>query len=638
MHLLRRGGLEGVPIDLSRVHVLLNGALRAHGQLRTVDRRAIGLSLEGAFLAVVAGVGEGELLVAHGSTRGGVGHRERALGLRVGVGHRHLSRLILDDGDGLRLRGGQRVPGPEGGVGDLGDGAGRARLDLLGVLRGLPALHHQEARGVVSAAVGEQEGGVAEVAIAGQGLRDREVTVIHGHGVSGVAQCHGRELLVRDGRGAGALAVHHEGRLAPDDTFGSSRGIRGVLVECEDRSNGEDVLEHGLGTDAEGHLEVTTSTLLVEGARGLPVRVGAGLRTAGQVVVDTDLESGVGRHLAGLRSGEELGDLESTESGLHLDVDGEGRGVVHRVGAPQAGSQRGGVVLVPHTGLHLAVAGLRSRLVADDVVATRREGTGHLDEGDVAVEGDIEVEVARAGVLVRSGSVRELDGTGVLALSGAGLQPPLRLVGNVLLSGAELVGEHDGRAGLAVHAQRLAVLLQRRLDLVGAEDQLPGNLVGVDIQVAGPLGDLLRLVGALDVGGNLPAGNGHSSVRTVGLDRQVGQIRGPVSHHQRRPVSTQVLEALGDDLVELTVEGAGDRALSHRALTHLRADAIVVEHHRLGELVLAADLLGQCDLEGVPTLGVGLAGIPAELQLEVVTALDRGLARVLLADGVGGGQ
>ena len=64
----------------------------------------------------------------------------------------------------------------------------------------------------------------------------------------------------------------------------------------------------------------------------------------------------------------------------------------------------------------------------------------------------------------------------------------------------------------------------------------------------------------------------------------------------------------------------------------------MVEHHRLSDLVLAADLLGQCDLEGVPALGLGLAGIPAELQLEVVTALNRGLGRVLLAGGVGGGQ
>ena len=64
----------------------------------------------------------------------------------------------------------------------------------------------------------------------------------------------------------------------------------------------------------------------------------------------------------------------------------------------------------------------------------------------------------------------------------------------------------------------------------------------------------------------------------------------------------------------------------------------MVEHHRLSDLVLTADLLGQSDLEGVPTLGVRLAGIPAELQLEVVTALDRGLVRVLLTVGVGRSQ
>ena len=462
--------------------------------------------------------------------------------------------------------------------------------------------------------------------------------MIHGHGVSGVAQRHGLELLVLNGHSAGALAVHHEGRLTPDDTVGSDRGVGRVLVERQDRSGGEDLLEHGLRTDVEGHVQVTASTVLVEGTRGLPARVGACLRVTGQVVVDTDLEGGIRRHLAGLGSLEELGDLEPTEAGLHLDVNREGRGVVHRVGAPQAGSQRGGVVLVPHTGLNLAVVGVGGRLVADDVVAARREGTGHLDEGDIAIEGDIEVEVSRVGVLVGAGGVRELAGAGTLALGGAGLQPPPALVGDVLLSGAELIGEHDGRAGLAVHGQRLAVLLKGRLDLVRTEDQLPGNLVGVDIQVAGPLGDLLRLVGAFDVWSNLPAGNGHGTLHTVGLDRHPGQLGGPVSHHQRRPASTQVLEALGGHLVELAVESAGDRALSHRALTHLRAGSIVVEHHRLSELVLAADLLGQSDLEGVPTLGVGLAGIPAELQLEVVAALNRGLARVFLASGVGGGQ
>ena len=205
---------------------------------------------------------------------------------------------------------------------------------------------------------------------------------------------------------------------------------------------------------------------------------------------------------------------------------------MHRVGASQAGSQRGGVVLVPHTGLNLAILGVGSRLVADDVVAARREGTGHLDEGDIAIEGDVEVEVSRVGVLVGAGSVRELPGAGTLTLGGAGLQPPPALVGDVLLSGAELIGEHDGRAGLAIHGQRLTVLLESRLDLVRTEDQLPGNLVGVSGQVAGPLGDLLRLVGTFDVRADLAAGNGHGSVDTVGLDRQVGQIRGPVGHHQ----------------------------------------------------------------------------------------------------------
>ena len=205
---------------------------------------------------------------------------------------------------------------------------------------------------------------------------------------------------------------------------------------------------------------------------------------------------------------------------------------MHCVRAPQAGSQRGGVVLVPHTRLNLAVVGVRGRLVADDVVAARREGASHLDEGDIAIEGDVEVEVSRVGVLVGAGGIRELAGAGALALGGAGLQPPPALVGDVLLPGAELIGEHDGRAGLAVHGQRLTVLLESRLDLVRTEDQLPGNLVGVSGQVAGPLGDLLRLVGAFDVWGNLTAGNGHGSIHTVGLDRQVGQIRGPVSHQQ----------------------------------------------------------------------------------------------------------
>ena len=58
------------------------------------------------------------------------------------------------------------------------------------------------------------------------------------------------------------------------------------------------------------------------------------------------------------------------------------------------------------------------------------------------------------------------------------------------------------------------------------------------------------------------------------------------------------------------------------------------DRHRFLEVLPIADLLGQSNLEGVPALGAGIAGIPGELQLEDVTDLDRGVVRILLAVGV----
>ena len=238
--------------------------------------------------------------------------------------------------------------------------------------------------------------------------------------------------------------------------------------------------------------------------------------------MDADLEGGAGRHLAGLSSGEELGDVKPAESGLHLDVNVEGLGVVQRVGVLQTASQRGDLVPVLHTGLNAAIIGGGGRLVVDNVVATRREGSGHLNGGDVAVDGDVEVEVALAGVLVGSGSVRELEVVGLLPLNGTGAQPPPVLVGDVGLAGTELVGECDGRPGLPVHDQRLAVLLEGLLDLGRTEGQLPGHLLGVSGEVVGPLGHRLRLVGVADVLGDLAAGDGHGGLHAVGIDRQCG--------------------------------------------------------------------------------------------------------------------
>ena len=350
--------------------------------------------------------------------------------------------------------------------------------------------------------------------------------------------------------------------------------------------------------------------------------------------MDADLEGGAVRYLAGLGSGEELGDVEPAESRLHLDVNREGCSVVQRVGRLQTASQGGGVVPVPHTGLNFAIGGVRGRLVVDDVVATRREGAGHLDGGDVAVNGDVEVEVALAGVLVGSGSVCELDGVGRLPLNGAGDQPPPVLVGDVGLPGTELVGEGDGRPGLAIHGQRLTVLFESLLDLGGTEGQLPGQLLGVSGEVVGPLGHRLRLIGAADVLGDLAARDRHGGLRSVGIDRQCGRVGGLGGHHQCRAAAPQSTEALFGNGVEFVIEGAGDLVLGHHALTHLVAFALVGDRHWFREVLPVADLLGQSDLEGVPALGIGIAGIPGELQLEDVAGLDRGVVRILLAVGI----
>ena len=307
---------------------------------------------------------------------------------------------------------------------------------------------------------------------------------------------------------------------------------------------------------------------------------------------------------------------------------------MQRVGVLQTASQRGGVVPVPHTGLNFAIGGVGGRLVVDDVVATRREGAGHLDGGDVAVNGDVEVEVTLTGVLVGSGAIRELEVVGLLPLNGTGTQPPPVLVGDVGLPGTELVGEGDGRPGLAIHGQRLTVLFESLLDLGGTEGQLPGQLLGVSGEVVGPLGHRLRLIGAADVLGDLAARNGYGGLRSVGIDGQCGRVGGLGGHHQCRAAAPQSTEALFGNGVEFVIEGAGDLVLGHHALTHLVAFALVGDRHWFREVLPVADLLGQSDLEGVPALGIGIAGIPGELQLEDVAGLDRGVVRILLAVGI----
>ena len=422
---------------------------------------------------------------------------------------------------------------------------------------------------------------------------------------------------------------------APDDAGGSGRGRRRVLVEGQDRPNREGAVVHGLLTDGDGHGGVATSVGLVDGPRSLPPRVGVHGGTAGQGVVDAHLEGGAGRHLGGLGPGEELGDVQSTESGLHLNVDGEGLGVVHRVGVLQTAPHHRGLVRVLHTGLNNAVGRGRGGGVVDVVVGLRCEGAGHGDGGGVALDGDVEVEVALADVLIGTAGVGDLAIEVVPPLGGADAQLPVALSRDVDLPGAELVGEGDGRAGPAVHGQRLAVLLKRLLDLVRPEGHFPVHLLGGAGDIGRPLAHPLRLVLKSDILSNLAAGHRHLGLLAVGIDCHIGRVAGLRSQHQSRSIALQAGEALADDGVESAVEGAGDGAVVHHALTDGVLSALVGDLHRLGEALPVAELLGQLDLKGVAASGAGVASIPGELQLEDVIDLDRSVIRFLDTVGVG---
>ena len=422
---------------------------------------------------------------------------------------------------------------------------------------------------------------------------------------------------------------------APDDAGGSGRGRRRVLVEGQDRPNREGAVVHGLLTNGDGHGGVATGTGLVDGPRSLPPRVGVHSGTAGQGVVDAHLEGGAGRHLGGLGPGEELGDVQPTESGLHLNVDGEGLGVVHRVGVLQIAPYHRDLVLVVHTGLDDAVGRGGGRGVVEEVVGLRREGAGHGDGGSAALDVDIEVEVALTGVLVGAAGIRDLAVEVVPPLSVSDLQLPLALSRVVGLPGTELVGEGDGRAGLAVHDQRPTLVLKGLLDLVRPEGHHPVHLLGGAGDIGAPLAHPLRLIRKSDILSNLAAGHGHLSLFAVGIDRHIGRVTGRGSHYQSRSVALQAGKALADDGVESAVEGAGDGTVVHHALTNGALLSLVGDLHRLGEALPVAEMLGQLDLEGVAAFGAGVAGVPGELQLEDVIDLDRRVVRFLDAVGVG---
>ena len=117
---------------------------------------------------------------------------------------------------------------------------------------------------------------------------------------------------------------------------------------------------------------------------------------------------------------------------------------MHRVGVLQTTPHHRGLVRVLNAGLNDTVGRGRGGGVVDVVVGLRCEGAGHRDGGGVALDGDVEVEVALADVLIGTAGVGDLAIEVVPPLGGADAQLPAALVRDVGLAGAKLVGEGDG--------------------------------------------------------------------------------------------------------------------------------------------------------------------------------------------------
>ena len=328
----------------------------------------------------------------------------------------------------------------------------------------------------------------------------------------------------------------------------------------------------------------------VDSAGRTPARVGVHGGAARQGVVDADVEGRAGGHLRGARAGEQLGDVEAAEARGELHVNGEGPRVVDGPGRVLIGALQLGVVLVLQSGLDGPAVGGGHRGVVDVVVRVRGEGAGDGDRGPVAINGDREIEVSLGGVLVVSGGVGDLPVDVIAGRTGADVEPPLREVLGVGLTGAELVGDGDGGAGLSIQCDGSARPRQGVLELRGAEGDLPVHLLRGGGDVEGPLAQGLGRVVEAPVLGDAPAGDRHGGLLPVGVDRRSAVLSGLGGHDQCGALAVQAVEALPSEGVEGVVEGAGDVLGVHDALADLVIGAVVGHGHRLGQALAVAEL------------------------------------------------
>ena len=583
-----------------------------------VIREGVGAGLAG----VVArhGLGDGEVADLRG-----VGVDERQGNDASGLGDR--DRL---GGFGLQI-----VAGDAGRRLVLGHLARRSEFGLDSGLDGPAVALDLDLAGLpVGALVGEGElfGGYVR---AGAGLGHGEGTELLAHGVG---QLDGGRLPVLDGEGVLDLATHLELRSAPCDP-GHGRRRRGRVLAQLDRGS----LGEGRGREIRflpcNHGEVDRAARPggVHSPRSLPSLVGFHGRSAGKRVLDLDGELRSLGDLAGALALQELGHVEGSETGFHLDVDGEGVRVVALEPGCAFGSREGRLIDVLEAGLDEAVVRRGPGQVGNPVVRIRRPRSGGRNRRGVPPLGHGQVEVAVLGgpVLARG---RGQDDVPVLGLGGAGAYRQLVVLEIVDegLARSEDVRERDARARLAVELRRLARLAQRLGGVVRAEVDPPVDEVRLRVDVSTHLVESAGRVRGFRPLLYPAARNVDADGAAVDGDGGLAGAHRLGDAQQSGGAAVESGEALPAELVDFAVERADDVLLGQVAFAdhNLRAVVVDLELPRVGVFEVLEDL-GELDCEGIARGEGGVAGIPVECELGDVASVQRGFQFVAVGVGFG---
>ena len=249
-----------------------------------------------------------------------------------------------------------------------------------------------------------------------------------------VGQVHRGDLLIGDGE-----AIGGEDGSAPGHSRRGRSRTRRILHQGDHRALREGPVVSGACTDSDLHRGCAGHPVTVEGSGSGPSCEGAGIR--GQGVVDPHIEGCSRSDVRQRPALEELRDLESAESGLHIDDDVTCRQVVPRPAGLDTEALDGHRVGVLHA--LLGITGGDIGVDAQGVVRLRGEGARHGDRrlGPVLTERHIETEILSRRIVNSSFGVAQRHSGSALARGGLA-EEILRHVGGKRLSGTDLLLEN----------------------------------------------------------------------------------------------------------------------------------------------------------------------------------------------------